>query len=144
MKKVTLYFIAAIVAATTFLVLPSCQKGSDDPVVSLKTRKDRFTNTWTLKKYEKNGTSQDISGTTYTYTVRDNGSLTQTVEGSIFGFATRTVTEGTWTFINDEEDVKISLGSETTIYNLQRLASKELWLRRTSGSDTYTYFFDGL
>lgn len=144
MKKIKFYLLAFVFATAALTYLPSCKKGTDDPVVSLKTRKDRFTNTWTLTKYEKNGTTQDIGGSTYTYNVFNNGTLTQTVEGTVFGAPVRTTSNGTWSFMNDDEDVKIIVGSETTVYNIQRLASKELWLKETDGTDTYVYYFDGL
>jgi len=144
MKQTKSILLALTIAITSLFTFTACKKGTDDPIVSLKTRKDRFTNTWTLTKYEKNGTAQDISGTTYTYIARNNGSLTQTIEGSIFGFATRTTREGTWSFLNDEEDVKINVGTQDDIYNVQRLASKELWLKITKGNDTEIYFFEGL
>ncbi len=144
MKKLNLTLLAIAITFGSLLTLSSCKKGEDDPVVSLKTRKDRFTNTWTLNKYEKNGTVQDISGTTYTYIVKNNGTLTQTIEGSVFGFATRSVREGTWSFQNDDEDVKITIGSDVIIYNIQRLALKELWLKNNEGSNSNIYYFDGL
>lgn len=135
---------AALLAISLLVVLPSCKKGDDDPAVSVFSRKDRFTNTWTLNRYEKNGVTQDISGTTYTYIAYNNGTLTQTVEGSIFGFPTKKITDGTWLFMNDDEDVKITLSNDAEIYNIQRLASKELWLKRTLNGDTYVYYFNGL
>jgi hypothetical protein len=121
----------------------SCKKGSDDPIISTKSRKDRFTNSWTLNKYEKNGMVQDISGSTYIYNVFNNGTLTQTIEGDVFGFPTRTVNNGTWSFMNDDEDVNITIEGNSTIFNIQRLASKELWLKRTDGSDVHVYYYIG-
>ena len=53
MKKIHQSILIMAIALITILGSTSCKKGSDDPVVSLKTRKDRFTNTWTLTKYEK-------------------------------------------------------------------------------------------
>lgn len=144
MNKFKFYLMAALVGITFLTSVSSCKKGDDDPAVSVYSRKDRFTNTWTLSKYEKNGTVQDISGTTYKYAVFNNGTLTQTIEGSVFGFPTRTVNDGTWSFMNDDEDVKIIIGNDTTIYNIQRLATKELWLKKTVNADTYVYYFDGL
>lgn len=134
--------IAATALFTSTMV--SCKKGDDDPLISLKTRKDRFTNTWTLNRFEKNGVTQDLNGTTYMYNAFNNGTLTRTVEGSVFGFPTRSVKDGTWAFINDDEDVNITINNETTTYNIQRLATKELWLRATNTSDTLIYYFDGL
>ena len=133
-----------MMAALALTTISACKKGSDDPVVSLKTRNDRFTNTWTLVKYEKNGLVQDMNRTTYIYKVFSNGSLNRTIEGSIFGFPTRTVNNGNWSFQNDDEDVKITIESDVEIYNIQRLASKELWLRKTDDSDSYIYYFEGL
>lgn len=144
MKTSKIILVALIIATTITIVIPSCKKGDDDPIVSLRTRKDRFTNTWTLVKYEKNGVNQDISGATYIYNAFNSGTLTRTVEGTIFGFPTRIVSDGTWSFLNDDEDVKIIISADNTIYNIQRLATKELWLKRTDNSDTYIYYFNGL
>ncbi len=143
MKNKKLLFLIPIILGT-MLFSTSCQKGSDDPVVSLKSRKDRVTNTWTLTKYEVNGAGQDISGTTYTYAIYNNYTITQTIEGSIFGFATRTVTNGTWSFVNDDEDLKVIINNDVTVYNIQRLATKELWLRRVRDTQTEQYYFEGL
>jgi hypothetical protein len=144
MKKLTLMLLSAVMLTGAFIV-PSCtKKGDDDPVISLRTRKDRFTNTWTLTRYEKNGQTQDLNGSTYIYEVFNSGTLKRTVEGSIFGVATRTVDDGTWQFVNDEEDVKITINESTTTYNVQRLASDELWIKELRGSDTYIYYFDGM
>lgn len=144
MKNVKFYVVALLFAVVASTLMPSCKKGDDDPIISVASRKDRFTNTWTLTKYEKNGIAQDLAGTTYTYSVFDNGTLSQTIEGTIFGFPTRQTESGTWNFINDEEDVNIIVDGDTTIYNLQRLAPKDLWLRQNDGADTYVYYFEGL
>jgi len=144
MKNLKFYVVALLFAVVATTLMPSCQKGEDDPIISIVSRKDRFTNTWTLTKYEKNGVVQDLSGATYTYSAYDNGTLSQTIEGSIFGFPTRQTKTGTWNFTNNDEDVNIIIDGDTTIYNLQRLAPKELWLRQTDGSDTYVFYFDGL
>jgi len=144
MKKFNSILLALTVATTCLFAFTACKKGSDDPLVSLKTRKDRFTNTWTLSKYEKNATVQDLNGTTYTYQVKNDGTLTQTIEGTIFGFPTKSTRQGTWSFQNDDEDVKITISGDIVIYNIQRLASKELWLKNTEGANTHVYYFDGL
>ncbi|MDP3929149.1 MAG: hypothetical protein Q8R57_09010 [Bacteroidota bacterium] len=144
MNKVKFYVVAAFLAITFLGVFQSCKKGEDDPAISIYSRKDRLTNTWTLNKYEKNGSVQDISGTTHIYSINNNGTLTHTIEGSIFGFPTRTVRDGQWVFMSDDEDVKITIGSDVTIFNIQRLASKELWLKQTIGADTHVYYYTGL
>ena len=144
MKSTKMMLVALIIATTIVTILPSCKKGDDDPIVSLRTRKDRFTNTWTLVKYEKNGVSQDLNGATYIYNAFNEGTLTRTIEGTVFGFPARVVSDGTWSFLNDDEDVKIIINNDTVIYNIQRLANKELWLKTVDNSDTYLYYFNGL
>lgn len=136
--------VALIIATAFTITTSSCKKGTEDPAISMISRKDRFTNTWTLVKYEKNAVNQDLNGTTYTYTTFNNGTLNQTIEGSIFGFPSRTDRSGTWEFLNEDEDVKIIINNKTEIYNIHRLASKELWLKLTDNTDTYIYYFEGL
>jgi hypothetical protein len=142
MKKLSIY-LSILILAFTAISSSSCKKGDDDPVVSFRTRKDRFTNTWTLTKYEKNGAAQDISGAKYIYDVRNDNTLKQTIQGSVFGFPTESVKDGTWAFVNDEEDVTITIEGSATTYNVQRLASDELWLKEVKGSDIHVYYFDG-
>jgi len=142
MKKIKFLLIALILGTVVPTCLTSCKKGTDDPVISLKTRNDRITNTWELLKYEKNGTTQDLEGATYTYVIAKNGTLTRTVEGEIFGFPTKTESSGTWSFMNDDEDIKIDINNKATTYHIQRLATKELWLKEVVGNDTYTYYYD--
>jgi hypothetical protein len=97
-----------------------------------------------LVKYEKNGVTQDLNGATYIYNAFNSGTLTRTIEVTVFGFPARVVYDGTWSFLNDDEDVKIIITNETVIYNIQRLANKELWLKRVDNADTYLYYFNGL
>lgn len=144
MKSTKMMLIALIIATAFVTILPSCKKGDDDPIVSLRTRKDRFTNTWTLVKYEKNGVIQDLNQTSYIYNVFNSGTLNRAVEGSIFGFSVKSISDGTCMFLNDDEDVKIVISKDTTIYNIQRLASKELWLKSNNNGDTFIYYFEGL
>jgi hypothetical protein len=143
MKNIKNLLVAFMLITMVSTMFTSCKKGSDDPIVSLKTRKDRFVNTWTLTKYEKNGITQDLNGASYTYVVLSNGTLTRSIEGTIFGFPTKKDDSGTWSFFNDDEDVKIDINSNNVIYNIQRLASKELWLKESVGSDSYIYYFSG-
>ncbi|MDP2175698.1 MAG: hypothetical protein Q8K70_07275 [Bacteroidota bacterium] len=143
MKNIKNLLVAFMLITMVSTIFTSCKKGTDDPIVSLKTRKDRFVNTWTLNKYEKDGITQNMNGSTYTYVVLSNGTLTRSVEGDIFGFPTKKDDSGTWSFINDDEDVNISINSVNSIYNIQRLATKELWLKHNDGTNTYVYYFIG-
>jgi hypothetical protein len=96
-----------------------------------------------LVKYEKNGQRQDLNGATFIYDTYKGGTLKQTIEGSVFGFPTRSILTGSWLFQNDKEQVRISIDSNVTTYDIQRLANSELWLKWEDGSDSYLYYFDG-
>jgi len=142
MKQFKYFALAMLVGTVAAISFSSCKKGADDPVVSLVSREDRFANTWTLTKYEKNGVAQDLNGAKYMYSIYKSGTLTQLIEGTIFGFPTRKIENGTWRFLNDSEDVEITIKDVRTIYTIQRLASKELWLKKIEGTDTHIYYFE--
>ena len=145
MKKFYSMLIALTISLTSLFAFTSCKKGDDDPLLFIwKTIRDCFDITWTLPKYEKNGTVRNIIGTTYTFPVKNDCTLTQTIEGSIFGFATKTNREDTWSFQNDDENVKITISRSVVIYNIQRLASKKLWLKNIEGSIKHICYFEGL
>jgi hypothetical protein len=142
-KYKSLQHLAAWMLFAVLLSLTSCRKGEDDPLISLRTRKARFANEWTLVKYEKNGERKDIGNSTYIYNTSKDGYLKETIEGAVFGVATRRIREGSWDFVSDKEDVKITIDNDVQIFQIQRLANKELWLKMTDGADTYQYYFDG-
>jgi hypothetical protein len=144
MKNFKKLLVALMLFTMVSTLFTSCKKeGTDDPVISLKTRKDRFVNTWNLVKYEKNGITQDLNGSSYSYVVLSNGTLARSIEGTIFGFPTKKDDSGTWTFLNDDEDVRVDINGSSVTYNIQRLASKELWLKESVGNDHYVYYFIG-
>ena len=143
MKTLKTTFKTLFILALAAVSVTSCKKGEDDPVISLRSREDRFVNEWTLNKLEKNGTAENIDGSTYIYESFKDGTLKETIEGSVFGVATRTIKSGTWRFVDDKEQVRISIDSNVTTYDVQRLADKELWLKKYEGEDTYIYYFSG-
>jgi hypothetical protein len=142
MKNLKIYLVATLIGLTA-LTFTSCKKGEDDPALSLRSRTARFANTWKLTKFEKNGENQSLDGAVYTYDIFKKGTLTQTVEGAVFGFPTKSVKDGTWEFINKKEDVKIVIDGNATTYNIQRLANDELWLKELKDGATYMYYFEG-
>ncbi len=141
MKTIKILYICLLFAG--IVNVSSCKKGEDDPAISLRTRKARFVNEWTLVKYEKNGVRQSIDNAKFVYDTYKDGNLKETAEGAVFGTTVLSVRSGTWAFVNDKEDVRISIDSNVTTYEIQRLANKELWLKKTDGADTYMMYFDG-
>jgi hypothetical protein len=118
------------------------KKGPDDPFISLRTRQARLCQDWILIQYEKNDDAIDLSGTYSEWNFHDNSTIDQTEEGTLFGFTIRTTSSGTWSFTNNKKNVSVIINNETREYVIDRLASKELWLTRYDGSDTYFLHFN--
>ncbi len=143
MKSRTNQLLTACLLFAGIISLVSCRKGEEDPLISLRSRKARFANEWTLVKYEKNGERQNIDGATFMYNTSKDGYLKETIDGAVFGVATRRIREGSWTFVNDKEEVKINIDNDITTLQIERLAHKELWLKWADDSNTYRYYFEG-
>ncbi|MEZ4722661.1 MAG: hypothetical protein R2813_12370 [Flavobacteriales bacterium] len=64
-------FLAFIIAA---LSLAGCQKGEDDPFLSLSTRKSRISGNWTVESFTitTSGVTQTFDGTEVTYALGDS------------------------------------------------------------------------
>jgi hypothetical protein len=143
MKTKTIYFLPIILLFVAMGSISSCKKGEDDPGISLRSRKARFANKWTLVKYEKNGVQESMDDILLIYDTDKDGGLKETAQGAIFGTTVQTIRTGTWEFVSDKEDVRITIDSNIDTYEIQRLANNELWLKETEGGDTYVYYFDG-
>lgn len=143
MKTRTIYLLPIILLFVAMGSFTSCKKGEDDPAISLRSRKARFANTWTLVKYEKNGVQENMDDILLIYETDKDGALKETAQGAIFGTTVQTVRNGTWEFVSDKEDVRITIDNNIDTYEIQRLANSELWLKEVDGADTYVYYFDG-
>jgi hypothetical protein len=117
------------------------KKGPDDPFISFRTRSSRLCQDWILVKYEKNDGNEDLSGTYNEWNIHSNGTISQTEEGTLFGFTARTTSDGTWAFLDNSKSLSVTINNGTKNYVIDRLASKELWLTRYEGSDTYFLHF---
>ncbi len=80
--------------------LTSCQKGLEDPVFSLSTRKARLTGEWKVDSFTSNfnGFTKDYNGELITYFESDTLSYTRSLEWS-FEFAK----DGTYQILRTEE-----------------------------------------
>jgi hypothetical protein len=141
MKILKQFIFAALIGFTLSSETGCVKKGPDDPLISLRTRQSRLCQDWILQKYEKNDGSIDLSGIFSEFNIHDNGSITQTQEGNIFGFPVRTSSDGTWSFTDSKKSISININKETDNYVIDRLSAKELWLTRYNGSDTYFLHF---
>jgi hypothetical protein len=102
--KVTLKFKTfAILSFCAIFALPiqSCKKGSDDPAISLRSRKARVVGEWTLKEVKENGKAITMSGTT-TYNFKKDGT-----GSTSFKFNSLSSTDNfRWDFLGGNGDYK--------------------------------------
>jgi hypothetical protein len=112
-------------------------------VISLRTKKQRITNTWVIYQ-----TSQGGSASTGTYFGGSSADFALTIERD-GTFRWTNFYDGTWRF-NEDKDELILLPSGGASYDelrfkITRLKHKELWLKDVdSGSQAETYYFKPL
>ena len=137
MKKLSVLF-----AAFAVLFLLSCGKYEDGPGISLRSKSSRIAGSWTIDKKFENDidvTSQWVgNGIDRTYEFTRDGSYSKT---TTYGSGTVSTDSGTWEFVNDDEDLKISYSNSgftsVNTYKILRLTNSELWYSITDSTDTY-------
>jgi hypothetical protein len=127
MKKSLSIFVIALVAIVTF---DSCKKGTNDPFLSLRSRKARVAGEWKLTSYSATKTS----GSTVTKENFDGSTLTVTTGSSQPTVATLT---SEYTFEKDGKVTKSEVKSTT-----QTWGSTTMTIVQTS-SATGTWAFAG-
>ena len=138
MKK---FILAGFIAVTALTVsMSSCKKYEDGPAFSLLTKKARICNTWVLEQYLVGTDDQTtaflaFAGNDYQVEINKDGSYKVTTNGNAL--------TGTWDLGEDKDDVTFTQTSptaSTTTARIQKLKSKELWLRETESNGTYDYY----
>jgi hypothetical protein len=118
------------------VVLPfsqGCQKYPDGPLISLKTKSARISNTWEVDNYKVNGTDYTSLVSGYSETFTKEG--TYTYEMGLFNGT------GTWAFTNNNETVLITgVDNQSTVeLVIQKLDDSQFWYYIMDGSDKKEY-----
>lgn len=96
MKKISILMLLAVAVAGTSLT--SCNKYEEGPGLSIRTAKQRITNTWEVEKYvDADGTETAGTADDATMTITKDGEFTVT-DGSF------SIT-GTWAFDDSKENI---------------------------------------
>lgn len=125
-------FKVGAMALLTLAVVASCSKYEEGSKFTLLSKKARLVGEWKVTNIEVNGTAQNLNGFTYNNEFEKDGTFTSTV---VYGGTTFT-DQGTWKFSDDKADLIVtnSNGDVTTL-EIVRLASKDLKVKETDGSD---------
>ena len=115
MKKTKIYLFLSI-AVIISLAISSCGKYEDGPGFSLLSKTARMTNKWELKSVD----GETIPAGEAVLDLKKDGSFSINEDGYI--------TDGSWDFSNDKEDLHLTIFGEGIVFKIRRLTNKELWL----------------
>lgn len=131
--------IRIICGSTLGLVLlltvgAGCNKYEDGPGVSIIPRADRIANTWIFGYAEEDGKNVSDQYDQYELYLNKDGDAELIAKYTVFGNAYETSTNGTWTFTNDQENLKLDFQDDDQDgeYVILRLTSDEIWMRDIS------------
>lgn len=128
------------VATIVLLILSSCNRYEEGSNFSLISAKNRLVNTWTLTKYEINGSDQTANNPGLEVVFYKDGTFKRSF---IYGF---TVTDqGAWDFGAGKEYVTLTKSDGTfEAYHILQLKNKDLKVERTDNNGVvYKYTFKG-
>lgn len=127
------------------LVLPSCKKYENGPLLSLQSKEKRLVNSWQYDVVLRNGlnVTKGEGGTTIDFAKSSIG-FDKTGRFSTFWVSDSGDIEhdGFWTFADKKEGIQLDIleDSETDLeYTILRLRSDELWLSESVGDIVYQY-----
>lgn len=136
--------------AVCFFCLNSCKKYEDGGWIS-KADKRLPSGVWKLDKYLRNGSDETslLWITNFKEEFRESGVMVRTYVDKNGNSSSET---GSWSFENDQKQIKISgMGSvdlsnqtssaSSSIYYISRLKKKEFWYYYTNGSDKHEFHF---
>jgi len=127
MKSSLKMILLMMVVGTVLPFSQGCQKYSDGPLISLKTKTARISNTWSIDNYKVNGTDYTslVSGYTETFTKEGDYSYKLSI---ITG-------TGTWAFANNNEIVRIT--------GIDNQSNADLVIMKLTDSQFWYYYMDG-
>lgn len=111
----------------------SCKKYEEGPLISLRTKEARLTNTWKVEKaWDEDGNKRD-STSSATQTFEEGGTYKT---NSSFG-----TIAGKWDWADDKEAVEITISffgqSNTQKWTILKLKKDELWVEDKDGAETH-------
>lgn len=124
MKKSLLLIVLSFV-----VVLSSCKKYEEGPMLSLRSKSARVANTWKVEHATYNGADITSLYADYRETYTKDGVYSY-VHGNDAG-------SGKWEFQNDKEEIKRSgvSGQSTETLFILKLKEKEFWYYVMDGND---------
>lgn len=117
--------------AIPLLIFSGCGKYEDGPGLSLRTKKDRVTNTWQVSSAMQNGVDKTSDFNAlfagYLLDIRTDETYSLSYSPLSVGQVNET---GHWAFVSEKLEIRfISSDGEIRTYQILRLKEKEFWIR---------------
>jgi len=129
--KTKAILILTLLCGVLIPTMQSCQKYSDGPGISLRTRAERVSNTWKVENYKINGTDYTSVMDSYTEAYSKSGSYTYN-----WDFEDG---EGTWSFVNEDREIQLTGNDSHSSRKLTILKLEEdaFWYYYLEGTDKH-------
>jgi hypothetical protein len=134
-KKTPIFLaLLALIAVTS---LQSCQKYSEGPMLSVRSRKERVSNHWEVENYKINGNDLTSLYQGYNETFSKSGDYSYE-----WGILDGT---GTWNFQNNDMEIKLTGDSDQTSRTLfiLKLEEKAFWYYYIKNGDKHEFHLIG-
>ncbi len=132
MKQSTLLALLPFLTMSliTFLIF-SCKKYPDGPNFSWTSATERVANNWKVGKALDGNTDVTSDFEKYEITFTKNYAATLSAKYKAFGITYQYVTEGTWSFGDNEKKLIVNYNDDNAdkTYIILKLAEDEMWLK---------------
>lgn len=124
--------LALTTLALVGLGFASCNKYEEGPAISLTPKNERVANTWQIYYAQDDGQNVSDNYDQYTLYLTKGGAAELEADYTVLGTQYQTATQGTWTFENDQADIRFDYedDSEDEVYQIVMLTSDEMRLRK--------------
>jgi len=128
MRRISLFF--TFLTGLT-LILPSCKKYEEGPALSLRSKKERISNTWVIESAFRNNVNISDAYKDFILIMNKNGSATLQLKVIVFSSEIFLQTDGTWTLEEFNENLRLNFENNDydRYYEILKLKETELWLR---------------
>ncbi len=120
-----------LLAFTASLLTTGCKKYDDGPLLSLRSKTERISNTWRVEMATNGGSDVTSDFDQYELQMLHDGDATLAALYNLGNLSFEFQTNGTWSFENNKEDLRLDFENDAAdrTYEILRLKEDELWLK---------------
>ena len=118
------------------LTVSACRKYPDGPSLSLRSKTERAINHWKVAQALDNGKEVTSDYNQYELDIKKGGTASLAAKYSFLGSDYEYITNGSWTFVNEKEDLSFDFENNDAdgVYLILKLKEDEMWLKKNGGT----------